>query len=50
MQKDRTASTPRFYISDDWQDERLYSHLDLVTNWEQVLRFIIANQDEPPPT
>ncbi len=50
MQKDRTASTPRFYISDDWQDERLFSHLDLVTNWEQVLRFIIANQDEPPPT
>lgn len=50
MQKDRTASTPRFYISDDWQDERLYSHLDLVTHWEQVLRFIIANQDEPPPT
>lgn len=50
MQKDRTASTPRFYIRDDWQDERLYSHLDLVNRWEEVLRFIIANQDEPPPT
>jgi hypothetical protein len=48
MQKDRTAITPKVYINDDWQDERLLSHLDLVTNWEEALRFIIANQDEPP--
>jgi hypothetical protein len=49
MQKDRTAATAKVYINDDWQDERLLSHLDLVSNWEQALRFIIANQDEPPP-
>lgn len=50
MQKDRTAATPKVYVSDDWQDERLLSHLDLVSNWEQALRFIIANKDEPPST
>lgn len=48
MQKDRTATTPKVYINDDWQDERLLSHTDLFTNWEQALRFIIGNQDEPP--
>jgi hypothetical protein len=48
MQKDRTVTTPKVYINDDWQDERLLSHLDLVTNWEEALRFIVANQDEPP--
>lgn len=47
MQKDRTAATPKVYINDDWQDTRLLSHLDLVSNWEQALRFIIANEDEP---
>jgi hypothetical protein len=48
MQKDRTANTAKMYISDDWQDDRLLLHTDLVRNWEKVLRFIIANQDEPP--
>lgn len=48
MQKDRTTTTPKVYISDDWHDERLLSHTDLVSNWEQALRFVIANQDEPP--
>jgi hypothetical protein len=48
MQKDRTADTPKVYISDDWLDDRLLSHLDLVRDWEKVLRFIIANHDEPP--
>jgi hypothetical protein len=48
MQKNRTATTPRFYINDDWMDDRLLSHTDLVREWEHVLRFIIANQDEPP--
>jgi hypothetical protein len=50
MQKDRTATSPRVYVNDDWQDERLLTHLDLVSNWEQALRFIIANRDEPPRT
>ncbi len=50
MQKDRTAATPKVYINDDWQDTRLLSHPDLVSNWEQALRFIIANKDEPPGT
>lgn len=50
MQKDRTATAPKVYVSDDWQDDRLLSHLDLVSNWEQALRFIIANKDEPPRT
>jgi hypothetical protein len=50
MQKDRTADTPKIYISDDWLDDRLLSHLDLVRDWEKALRFIIANQDEPPVT
>lgn len=48
MQKDRTADTPKVYINDDWQDDRLYSHTDLVRDWEKLLRFVIANQDEPP--
>lgn len=48
MQKDRTANTPKVYINDDWQDDRLLSHTDLVRNWEKALRFVIANQDEPP--
>lgn len=48
MQKDRTVATPKVYINDDWQDPRLLSHLDLVTNWEEALRFIIDNQDEAP--
>ena len=48
MQKNRTATSPKVYINDDWQDERLLSHLDLVSDWEQALRFIIDNNDEPP--
>jgi hypothetical protein len=48
MQKDRTSSTAKVYISDDWLDGRLLSHTDLIRNWEKALRFIIANQDEPP--
>ncbi len=48
MQKDRTATTPRVYINDDWLDDRLLSHTDLVRDWEHALRFIIANEDEPP--
>jgi hypothetical protein len=48
MQKDRTADTPKFYINDDWLDDRLYTHTDLLQHWEKLLRFIIANQDEPP--
>jgi hypothetical protein len=50
MQKDRTATSPKVYINDDWQDGRLLSHTDLVSGWEQALRFIIANKDEPPRT
>ena len=48
MQKDRTQNTPKVYINDDWLDDRLYTHTDLVKDWEKLLRFIIANQDEPP--
>jgi len=48
MQKDRTATTPKVYINDDWLDDRLLTHTDLISNWEQALRFVIANQDEPP--
>lgn len=48
MQKDRTSNTAKVYISDDWLDDRLLSHTDLIRNWEKALRFIIANQDEPP--
>jgi hypothetical protein len=48
MQKNRTINTPKIYINDDWLDDRLYTHTDLMTNWEKLLRFIIANQDEPP--
>ena len=39
---------PKVYINDDWQDDRLLTHSDLVRNWEKALRFIIANHDEPP--
>ena len=48
MQKDRTATTPKVYINDDWLDDRLLSHTDLVRDWEKALRFIIGNEDEPP--
>jgi hypothetical protein len=48
MQKNRTATTPPVYINDDWLDDRLLSHTDLVRDWEHALRFIIANEDEPP--
>jgi hypothetical protein len=47
MQKDRTPTTPKLYINDDWMDDRLLSHTDLIQNWEKLLRFIIGNQDEP---
>ncbi len=47
MQKDRTLTTPKVYINDDWIDDRLLSHTDLIQNWEKLLRFIIGNQDEP---
>jgi hypothetical protein len=50
MQKNRTANTAKVYINDDWQDDRLLSHTDLVRDWEKALRFIIANEDEPPVT
>jgi hypothetical protein len=48
MQKDRTDITPKVYINDDWLDERLLSHIDLLRDWEKALRFVIANEDEPP--
>jgi hypothetical protein len=48
MQKDRKAATAKVYINDDWQDDRLFSHPDLVRDWERLLRFVIANRDEPP--
>jgi hypothetical protein len=48
MQRDRTATTPKVYINDDWLDDRLLTHPDLVRNWEKALRFVIANEDEPP--
>ena len=47
MQKERTVNTPKVYINDDWEDDRLFSHTDLIQNWEKLLRFIIGNQDEP---
>lgn len=48
MQKDRTNASPKVYINDDWLDDRLLTHTDLISNWEQALRFVIANRDEPP--
>jgi hypothetical protein len=48
MQKDRTSATAKIYINDDWLDERMLSHTDLISDWEKVLRFVIGNRDEPP--
>jgi hypothetical protein len=48
MQKDRTAATAKVYINDDWLDDRMLSHTDLISDWEKVLRFVIGNRDEPP--
>jgi hypothetical protein len=48
MQRERTDATPRVYINDDWLDERLLSHIDLLRDWETLLRFVIGNEDEPP--
>src|SRR6478609_7292052 len=42
MQKDRTAATAKVYISDDWLDDRLLSHTELISDWEKVLRFVIG--------
>lgn len=49
MQKDRTAATPKFYIVDDWVDERLVTHESLFTDWEKDLLFVIGGQDVPNP-
>jgi hypothetical protein len=48
MQRDRTTETPKTYIVDDWQDPRLVTHLELFTEWEKALRFVIGGEDEPP--
>jgi hypothetical protein len=48
LQKNRTPQTAKVYINDDWLDDRLYSHTDLVRYWEKLLRFVIGNEDEPP--
>jgi len=50
MQKDRMATTPRHYISDDWVDPAFISYGDLFQQWELVLRFVFGGVDEPPLT
>jgi hypothetical protein len=51
MQKDRTDSGDKKYISDDEDGVRgnpvLVSYQDLFAAWEENLRFIIAGKDEP---
>ena len=49
MQRDRTATTPRVYLPDDWIDPRLVNYLDLYRHWETSLRFIVGGVDEDPP-
>jgi hypothetical protein len=50
MQKDRTDSGDKKYISDDEDGVRgnpvLVSYQDLFAAWEENLRFIIAGKDE----
>jgi hypothetical protein len=50
MQRDRTPATPATYIVDDWEDPRLVTHMDLFTDWEKSLRFIVEGKDEQPIT
>ena len=49
MQRDRTATTPKVYISDttiaDRNDPRLISYEDLFKDWEKMLRFEIGGND-----
>lgn len=45
MHKNRSALTPKLYVVDDWLDERLLTHEDLMRDWEQALRFVIGNKD-----
>jgi hypothetical protein len=47
MQKDRTPDTAKVFVTDDRLDPRLITYEDLFRNWEQALRFVFGNQDEP---
>jgi len=51
MQKDRTGTGDKKYISDDEDgvggNPVLVSYQDLFAAWEENLRFIIAGKDEP---
>jgi hypothetical protein len=49
MQKNRTSDSAKVYIVDDWLDERLLTHADLLRDWERALRFVFGNKDEPLP-
>ena len=55
MEKDRTSSTEKSYITDEadlgTDSPRLIDYQDLFTEWEKHLRFIIGGKDEtsPPP-
>jgi len=49
MQRDRTATTPKVYVTDtsiaDRNDPRLVSYEDLFRDWEKMLRFEIGGKD-----
>jgi hypothetical protein len=45
LQRDRTGSTAKDYIVDDFQDQRLVSYEELFQDWERLLKFEIGGSD-----
>jgi hypothetical protein len=45
LQRKRTASTPKVYIVDDFQDQRLVTYVQLFRNWERLLKFERGGRD-----
>jgi hypothetical protein len=46
LQRDRTASTGKVYIVDDFADQRLVTYEQLFQNWEHLLKFEIGGRDK----
>jgi hypothetical protein len=45
LQRNRTASTRKVYIVDDFADQRLVTYEQLFRNWERLLKFEIGGRD-----
>ncbi|MCW3100737.1 MAG: hypothetical protein JWL77_6355 [Chthonomonadaceae bacterium] len=45
LQRDRTPTTAKVYIVDDFQDQRLVTYEQLFQDWEHLLKFAIGGHD-----